>query len=71
MVNVETCGLEFPQEVESVRGFCLVSVDDQSYDEGVDDGNHEELGRDKVVGQFPEKKKINSFLCLLYLDGRL
>ena len=51
-----TCGLELPQEVQPVGGLSLVTVNDERDDERVDDGDHEELGRDEVVGEFPEKK---------------
>ena len=34
-----------------------MSVNDERDNERVDDGNHEELGRDEVVGEFPEKVK--------------
>ena len=33
-----------------------MTVNDERDDERVDDGDHEELGRDEVVGEFPEKK---------------
>ena len=32
-----------------------MSMDDQGDDEGVNDGNHEVLGRDKLIRQFPKK----------------
>ena len=51
-----TCGLELPQEVEPVGGLRLVAVNDERDDEGVDDGDHEKLGRNVVVGKFPGKK---------------
>ena len=37
-----------------------MSVNDERDDERVDDGDHEELGRDEVVGEFPEKKVKSS-----------
>ena len=52
-----TCGLELPQEVQPVGGLSLVTVNDERDDERVDDGDHEELGRDEVVGEFPEKSQ--------------
>jgi hypothetical protein len=53
--------LKFPQEVQPVGGFCLVAVNDEGDDEGVDDGDHEVLGGDEVVRQFSEKMKQKSF----------
>ena len=37
-----------------------MTVNDERDDERVDDGDHEELGRDEVVGEFPEKKVKSS-----------
>jgi hypothetical protein len=34
-----------------------VAVNDEGDDEGADDGDHEELGRNEVVRQFPDKDK--------------
>ena len=34
-----------------------MTVNDERDDERVDDGDHEELGRDEVVGEFPEKSQ--------------
>ena len=51
--------MKLPQEIESVGGLGLVAVNDEGDDEGVDDGDHEILGGDEIVRQFPEKYERN------------
>ena len=48
-----TCCLQFPQEVKSVGGLCLVAVDDEGDGEGDHDGNHHKPGLQVIMGTIP------------------
>ena len=50
----KTCGLQFPEEVESVGRLGLVSVDDERDGEGDDDSDDHEPCLQVVVGTVAE-----------------